>query len=386
MPTTSPLRPILSLLLFGASALAQPAPSSLITNIPGRKTVTLDGTWNVIVDPYESGFNSRFYENRKQKDKSELVEYDFDTSGTLKVPGDWNTQRESLMLYEGPVWYQRYFPYQLRPHSRVFLYFGAANYQSRVWLNGKKLGEHVGGFTPFNFEVTNELTGGDNSLVVEVNDARHSDGIPTLSTDWWNYGGITRSVELVELPEVFVQDYSVQLAKGSSDEVSGWVRLNGANTPRAVSIEIPELHAAKSVTTDASGYATFQFAAKPELWTPENPRLYRVVVSSGQDKVEDEIGFRTISTKGSQILLNGKPVFLRGVSIHEEAPFRGGRAFSEEDARTLLGWAKELGAWDCSYGRKFRCTGESSGPTRRPSKMRGISCATKSRATITGRQ
>ncbi len=84
------------------------------------------------------------------------------------------------------------------------------------------------------------------------------------------------------------------------------------------------------------------------LWSPENPKLYRVIISGEGDSVTDEIGFRTVETRGTQILLNGKPIFLRGISIHEEAPFRSGRAYSEEDARILLAWAKELG---CNFVR-----------------------------------
>ena len=102
---------------------------------PSRTTISLDGIWNSIVDPYETGISSRYYENEQPKSKADLVEFDYDHSPKLKVPGDWNTQRESLLFYEGPVWYQRKFSYQHKPHTRVFLYFGAANYFSRVWLN-----------------------------------------------------------------------------------------------------------------------------------------------------------------------------------------------------------------------------------------------------------
>ena len=334
--------------LLSGLALAQPGPTNLIANIPGRTTTSLDGTWNAIVDPYETGLRAKFYENAKPKDKSELVEYNFDMAGTLKVPGDWNTQRDSLLFYESPLWYQRYFSYHKPANARAFVYFGAAHYQSRVWLNGKKLGEHTGGFTAFNFEITDSLNQGDNSLVVEVNNARRADGVPGLDSDWWNYGGLTRSVELVELRETFVQDYLVQLAKGSLNQIAGWVRLNGASRAQAVSIEIPEINWKKSVTTDAQGYAEFQASAPLKLWSPEDPKLYRVVISSNGDRVEDQIGFRSIETRGTQILLNGKPIFLRGVSMHEEAPFRDGRSYSEEDGSTLLGWAKELG---CNFIR-----------------------------------
>ncbi len=338
------MKRILLVMLLTVCGWTQIPPSTLIANIPGRTTVSLNGTWSTIVDPYENGLGSKFYLNAKPQTKSDLVEYDFDTSPKLKVPGDWNSQRESLFFYEGTVWYQRYFSYEKKEHTRLFLHFGAANYKTRVWLNGKELGEHIGGFTPFDFEIKDELSAGENSLVVEVNNQRLVDGVPTLSTDWWNYGGITRDVDLVEVPDTFVQDYFVQLAKGSSDQVAGWVRLSGAESAQTVTVEIPEINLKKSVTTDASGYAELHFSVKIKLWTPEDPKLYRVVISAGSDKVEDEIGFRTIETRGTQILLNGKPVYLRGICIHEEAAFRGGRAFSPEDDKTLLLWAKELGA------------------------------------------
>ncbi len=338
------MKRVLLLLLLAACGWAQAPPSTLIANIPGRTTLSLDGTWSAIVDPYENGLGAKFYLNAKPKTNSDLVEYGFDSSAKLRVPGDWNTQRESLFFYEGTIWYQRYFSYEKQAHTRLFLHFGGANYKTRVWLNGKKLGEHVGGFTAFDFEIKDEMVAGENSLVVEVNNNRLPDGVPTLSTDWWNYGGITRNVDLVETPDTFVQDYFVQLAKGASDQVAGWVRLNGAGSAQAITVEIPEIGLKKTVTTDASGYAEIHFPAKLKLWSPEDPKLYQVVISSARYKVEDQIGFRSIETRGTQILLNGKPVYLRGICIHEEAPFRGGRAFSLEDDRTLLLWAKELGA------------------------------------------
>ena len=329
------------LLLLPLTSVAQAA---AIANVGGRNTISLDGTWSTIVDPYETGLGSRYFANTKPKTKSDLVEYDFERSPKLRVPGDWNTQRESLLFYEGPVWYQRYFSYQKRAHTRTFLYFGAANYQARVWLNGSKLGEHTGGFTPFEFEITDQAAAGDNSLVVEVDNTRRAEGVPALHTDWWNYGGLTRGVKLIEVPDTFIEDYSVQLAKGSPGEIEAWVQFNGAAANREITIEIPEIHVKQSATPDAAGHATLRVPAKVELWSPESPKLYRVTISGAGDRVIDEIGFRTVETRGSQILLNGKPIFLRGICLHEEAPFRSGRAFSEEDDRTLLAWAKELGA------------------------------------------
>jgi beta-glucuronidase len=323
-------------------------PQDLVANIPNRTTISLDGVWRSIVDPYEGGMHSRFWENRKSKNKQELIEYDFDLSPGLKVPGDWNMQRDSLYFYEGPVWYKKSFSYKKIDGVRPFLYFGAANYFTRVYLNGHFLGEHTGGFTPFNFDVSDTIADGDNFVVVEVNNTRHVEGVPTLNTDWWNYGGITRDVKIVEVPRTYIQDYFIQLAKGSQSEIAGWVKVAGASAPQNITIEIPEANIKQTVTTAADGKGEFHFPAKLDLWSPDSPKLYRVVVSGAGDSVNDQIGFRTIETRGNKILLNGKPIFLRGVSIHEEAPFRGGRAFAPEDDATLLGWAKELG---CNFVR-----------------------------------
>lgn len=342
-------RCLLVLLLAGwAHASPAIAPSTLIANVSGRTTVNLNGAWRAIVDPFENGKSAGFFRDAKPHSKSDRVEYSFDASPVLNVPGDWNTQREQLMFYEGPVWYRREFNAHKRANTRVFVYFGAVNYLAAVYLNGEKLGEHEGGFTAFNFEVTSALKDGENVLIVEVNNVRRADGVPASKFDWWNYGGITRDVMLVEVPVVFIQDYSVQLARGAQNEIAGWVQLNGGQSPQKISLEIPEAGVRQALTTDASGHAKFHFEAKLDLWSPAHPKLYEVVLNSGDDTVRDQIGFRTIEVRGANILLNGKPIFLRGISMHEEAPFREGRAFSPEDAQTLLGWVKDLG---CNFVR-----------------------------------
>jgi beta-glucuronidase len=144
------------------------AATPLINNVSGRVEISLNGTWRAMIDPYGIGRNASFFKNAKPA-PSELLEYNFDTSGTLNVPGDWNSQRPELFFYEGSVWYEKSFSYHQHNHARVFIYFGAANYAASAYLNGKQIGEHEGGFTPFNFEVTNEIVDGENLIVVEVN-------------------------------------------------------------------------------------------------------------------------------------------------------------------------------------------------------------------------
>ncbi|MCB0496853.1 MAG: beta galactosidase jelly roll domain-containing protein [Cyclobacteriaceae bacterium] len=337
----------------------------LITNTFNRNTTTLDGTWNYIVDPYETGYynyryepydqlkeknNSAFYNNYHTDNKLELVEYDFDKSPTLLVPRDWNSQDEKLFYYEGTIWYRKSFDYELsNSTNRLFLYFGAANYKAEVYLNGTKLGVHEGGFTPFNFEITSIIQPKDNYLVVKVDDKRIKEGIPTINTDWWNYGGITRDVKLIEEPSTFIQDYEVQLSKGSTNTLSGFVKLNNVTKEEKVTISIPELKISKILAVTADEKVSFEISSKKiQLWSPESPKLYAVYIKTTQETLEDQIGFRTIQTEGPQIMLNNKPIFLRGISIHEENPMRGGRAYNEADALVLLNWAKELG---CNYVR-----------------------------------
>lgn len=340
-------------LLMGKT-MAQEIP--LLSNISARNNITLNGKWSYIVDPLENGYydyrlmpfkNNGFFENKKFN-TTDLTEYNFATSATMDIPSDWNSKDERLFFYEGTVWFEKDFNYKKSSQTKGILHFGAVNYDAKVYVNGKLAGTHVGGYTPFNFDVTNLLVDGNNFVVVKVDNKRHKDNVPTVNMDWWNYGGITRDVTLAQVPNTYIEDYLVQLDKKDRTKISGWVKLNSETANQSVSITIPELKIKKSITTDAKGMAYFEIKTNPVLWTPEKPKLYDVTIDKADESIADKIGFRTIETKGKEILLNGKKVFLRGISIHEEAPFRSGRGWSTEDAVTLLTWAKELG---CNYVR-----------------------------------
>ena len=343
-----------------SSIVAQAQPCPQITDIRGRDAVCLDGEWTHIVDVYKTGYQdyrakplpesqSFFADRSYYADPTRLIEYDFGAAKKISVPGDWNTQRPELYYYEGTVWYRTLFKQAPKEGKRYFVYFGAANYETVVGLNGHVLGKHLGGYTPFNFEVTGNLRDGDNSLIVNVDNTRHLDAVPTVNSDWWNYGGITRSGYLVEVPETFIRDFSLQLRKGSRKTLDGWVQLDGPALSQKVTVTIPELGLSKTVRTDASGFASFSVDAKPQLWSPDTPKLYDVTFASESDSVSDRIGFRTIETKGTQLLLNGEPVFLKGICAHEEMlGGTSGRAYSEEHARALLECAKEMG---CNFMR-----------------------------------
>jgi beta-glucuronidase len=347
---------LLATAVFYASALwAASAPAPIVlTGADRRPAISLNGEWRTLVDPYFSGLFSFHHEEKAdgfflnhqaQPGETRPTEYDFSKAPTLKVPGDWNTQRESLFYYEGPIWYERDFTYTPKKNTRVFLHVGAANYQSYFWVNGIKVCDHEGGYTSFNCEVTAAVHEGANFVVAAVDNTRHEDNVPTLQTDWWNYGGLTRAVSLIEVPEAFVDQYDLHLNRGEGAVIEGWAHVTGGAAGSKASVEIPELNARSEAIVGADGRAAFRFTVSGlTRWSPETPKLYKVHIAAGADGIDELMGFRTIETRGTEILLNGKPIFLHGICIHAEAPYRTGRAYSDEDAATLLGWAKELGA------------------------------------------
>ena len=334
----------------------------VIQNVNAYESLSLNGEWNYIVDVQEEGYYDYrmnptpwgFFRNAKPQKPEDLIEYDFDKSPTMQIPGDWNTQDERLFFYEGTVWFKKSFNVKtddgfIEGRNKALLYFGAVNYDCRVWVNGKEAGHHVGGFTPFNYDVTEMLKEGENTVIVKVDNKRHAEDVPTLIFDWWNYGGITRDVKLVKVTPVYIEDYNVQMVSLEGRRLAFSARLSKAEAGHTVTIDIPELKLKKAVTTDADGRVQMFAKFKPQLWSPENPKLYQVNISlDNATTITDEIGFRTIETRDKQILLNGQPIFLKGISIHDEKPNGGGRANSTEDARQLLTWAKELG---CNFVR-----------------------------------
>jgi beta-glucuronidase len=199
--------------------------------------------------------------------------------------------------------------------------------------------------------VTTALKPGSNFVVIAVDSTRDVDGIPSVGIDWFNYGGLTRDVSLVTVPKMFVDDYDVHLKHESSfnpanaTTLAGYVHLEGAPAGTSVALRIPEASIDTTVKTDAEGKAPFEVKAKQlALWSPEQPKLYKVELSAGDDRLADDIGFRDIRVEGTRILLNGKSIFLQGANMHAEAPYRGGRAYSDEDVKNIFGFLKDLNA------------------------------------------
>lgn len=345
--------------LIVAAPLTAQSSSPTLTRADLREGADLSGTWRYSVDPYRDGLagfhrgppaaGHRRYDDvdvdaLTRAKPTALYEYDMDRAPTATLPQGWIGHDPTLRYYQGLMWYQRRFDAApLKPGQRAFLRFEAVNYTAKVYLNGKAVGEHEGGFTPFSMEVTDVLRASDNQLTVGVDSTPLADGVPPPVTDWENYGGITRPMRLVITPSTFIDEAWVRLAKDG--RIAATVTLDGARAANQdVHVRVAELGLDIAGKTDANGVLNVSAPAPGRLtrWSPETPKLYDVVVQAGEDQLTDRVGFRTIAVKGSEILLNGKPIFLRGVSLHEEEfGDNPARTITEAGARALLAEIKQ---------------------------------------------
>jgi beta-glucuronidase len=278
-----------------------------------------------------------------QRDPTDFYEYDMDRSPVATIPQSFLTLSPEMRRYAGLVWLQRHFNFHPHAGRRAFLRFGAVDYRAHVYLNGHFVGEHEGGFTPFAFDVTKLLRDGDNRLTVGADSERSAEDLPPPVTDWENYGGITRPVSLIETPPTYIDDAWIRIAKDG--RIAATVKLGGDGAAgRQVRVRIPALRFALTGRTGADGSwsAEGPVPAALKRWSPDSPTLYDVRFEAADDVLDDRVGFRTIEVRGHDILLNGKPIFLRGISIHaEELGANPTRAITPAAARALLTEAKQ---------------------------------------------
>jgi len=336
-----------------AATYAALVPQFVLVNADKRDGMSLSGPWHYSVDPYKDGmadFHGKPYDVTKgrgsdvnveqamKNDPDVFYEYDLARAPTGPVPSAWIGYSPELRYYNGLMWYQKSFDAPAKQGDRQFIRFAAADYKTMVYLNGHRLGEHEGGFTPFSFEVTGLLRPTGNNLVVAVDSERTPASIPTQVTDWETYGGIIRDVKLVTTPKTFIDDDFIRLT--TDGQIKADIALEGdSKAGQAVTVNVPELKLTLTGTTDSEGRVSLSARAPKSLkrWSPDTPTLYDVSVTAGADVLTDRIGFRTIEVKGTQIVLNGKPIFLRGISLHEEefGP-NPSRRITPEASRALL--------------------------------------------------
>lgn len=313
----------------------------------GRPQESLNGLWHYCVDWYNTCLRNDWYKEIQTDELGNTLplDYSFDEWPVIQLPVCWNLFREDLKYYDSSMVFTRKFYYKSH-QGNTFLRIGAANYVCHVFLNRTYIGTHEGGSTPFFVNAAPALMEGENRILLVVDASRRPDGVPMDNTDWFPYGGLYRDISLVRLPEVYIKDFRICLNPDGayqnvlaeislSEQVSGTARLT-----------ISELGVEKEIPI-REGYGQLLFRADPELWSPENPKLYEVKASFQEDAVRDRVGFRMIEVRGKDIFLNGKALFLRGVSCHEESVFNG-KALTDEERLENIRIAKELG---CNFMR-----------------------------------
>ncbi|HSI09383.1 MAG: glycoside hydrolase family 2 protein, partial [Rariglobus sp.] len=329
------------------------------TDFACRITEPLVGQWGLLPDPMERGRRQAWW--RKERVSGEFFpSYDDASFWPTTVPGAYQLLHPQLEFYEGLVIYRlRFHAEPAAQGQRVFLSFAGVADRCQVFLNGRWVGAHDGPYTPFSCEITAALsaTGAENRLLVYVDCKRQADGVPGEIHDWFHYGGIHGAVEICRVPSVFVQEAALEtiLMPEGQVRLALEVRLFGAERETHHPVIGRLLDAGGHEITRWTGAATagrrvrmesYVSEDKIHLWSPSDPKLYRLVVEQPEngDHWEDEVGLREVRTRGREILLNGEPIFLRGVCSWIADPQRGLLSASAKTAETLVGIARVLNA------------------------------------------
>jgi len=330
---------------YGESFAAGRVGAAAMVAMGGRRRISLAGAWRITPDLYDEGLRQQWYRHGPDDPAGWTAPRDYDESGAEEaaVPSCWNMLKPEWKYFEGSMWYARGFAWPPALHGeRLVLRVGAANYEARVFLNGHFVAAHRGGSTPFFVDLTPFLLPGANHLMIQVENRRRADRVPMHHTDWFNYGGLYREVDLLVLPAVFIRAATAALVPdGTFSRIRVALALS-APADGVAEVEIPALGLRQAVPVVA-GRGEVTVAARPELWSPATPRLYDVVFRCGADHVRERIGFREIRVDDERLLLNGQALYLRGVCVHEDDA-AGGKCTDEADLRRRFAHARELGA------------------------------------------
>ena len=318
----------LTLLLFIACCICQNSFAQFYIKDPGA--ISLNGDWLFVLDPAELGISNQWYKENSAKPSRQDV---------VTVPHCFSTDAR-YEFYTGTAWYRKFFPWKPTSGKRVILHFDAAYYKTVVWLNGEKVGEHEGGYTPFNFDVTSLLKDGGNELVVAINNntwktntipgVKDNGNVNDAFVGWVNYGGLIRPVYLTIEPEVYAENIRIEtipdLVKNSAG-ISARLRVKNSSSHAAT----PKVQFAvfqdkkpillrwktKSVSIPAGQTAVIEAeatiaATDVKLWNLDQPNLYKLKAVIGSDSIASRFGIRKIEIRDAQILLNGNPLKVGG--------------------------------------------------------------------------
>ena len=319
-----------------------------------RYSIPLNGTWHFLPRLGDRGEGGRH--------RFESPEALHETWRKIEVPSCYQRVFEDLEYFEGVTWYSRTFEFDGDPDTvYARLVFEGVNYRCRVYLNGTVLGDHEGGYTCFVMPVHDALIQGENTVAVRVDNRRHLLHLPG-DVGWFNYGGIYRPVRLEILPKVRLADLSVHTKIPGPAAILGVeVKIEGplADSPQWAEIRLNVLDKNGSLVTQSmrgfiwtGGQETMSFDLRVnenfvKRWSPENPYVYRLraILSLDEEPIDRNtvtFGIRTITVRGRNFLLNGKPYSLRGICYLYDYE-KTGRTLDEEVFAQDLANFRELG-------------------------------------------
>jgi beta-galactosidase/beta-glucuronidase len=301
--------------------LARPAAAA-----ESREQIDLNGEWEFRLDPLNAGLQQKWFAPSER------------FTDSINVPGAWQAQgfgEPSGILrhnYEGPAWYRRTVsvPETWRA-KRTVLHIGGTHRRVRAFVNGVELGGHDGFSAPFEFDISSAIKPGSvNVIVLRIEnppvtiEASPDKQKPLLPTGMLNYignwGGIYGAVELRSTPRTYIKSVLI-IPDVEQRRISFRVRIDSAENPRPVTLSVEAAGSAASVDIPAAKLDSDAVVGIPApnapQWSPDDPQLLTArirLLDRGEeiDRKEERFGFRQFTTRGSTLLLNGKPLYLRG--------------------------------------------------------------------------
>ena len=331
-----------------------------------RSVMDLSGIWDFRLDTGE-GFEEKWYE--KPLPKAEK----------MPVPASYNDLREDVDFRDhcGYVFYQKRFsfPEYLFGHQRIVLRCEAVTHSARVYLNGKEIGSHLGGFLPFEFEIGKELQG-ENLLTIAVDNRIDYHTLPVGNPedvwgsrgtnkvqkkanypnfDFFNYCGITRPVRILVMPESYIDDITlipeVELTGGARGNTVLRYSIGTCSTDSSSQLpcHVEILDQEGNLVCSSEGKTGSLHLENATLWQPLNPYLYRVKAVFGKDVYELPYGIRTVEVRGTEFLINGKAFYFKGYGKHEDT-FPNGRG------ENIPMYVKDFSLMKWQGANSFRCS------------------------------
>jgi len=298
-----------------------------------RNKLDLSGFWEFKIDPKEIGVQANWF--------SELEEPEI-----IALPGSWNEQNSDYYNYLGTAWYSKnFFVPTAWQEQRIFIRVGSANYASSLWLNNQIIGNHEGGHLPFSFEITDHIVWGEeNHLSIKIDNHLKPTRVPSSNIqpigsgktvpfqnsypdtpfDFFPFAGIHRPIILYSQPASYIDDLTVNTFK-KYDQYFLKIEVNQIGDIEHCQIYLSDSNTNHYMDTNFSGNSASIQMSLPEvhLWSSEDPHLYHLTICLEEngvivDRYSQDIGIRTIEVQGPKLLLNGKPILLKGFGRHED--------------------------------------------------------------------